>query len=107
MIDKALGLGCPEPPETYSSSSHLYTELGIPPEASGTVGAPRTARAKRDRSAQRNTPRSRRRTRAGKPVSGHPSTNAESATELPGGDGTHSGRRRRPRRAASVAVPVN
>ncbi|MDA3656776.1 DEAD/DEAH box helicase [Mycobacterium xenopi] len=107
MIDKALGLGCPEPPETYSSSPHLYTELGIPPEAGGTVGAPRTAQANHDRFAPRNAPRSRRRTRAGKPASGHPTSNGELATEPPRGDGTHSGRRRRPRKAAGVAAPVN
>ncbi|EUA06923.1 helicase conserved C-terminal domain protein [Mycobacterium xenopi 4042] len=83
MIDKALGLGCPEPPETYSSSPHLYTELGIPPEAGGTVGAPRTAQANHDRFAPRNAPRSRRRTRAGKPASGHPTSNGELATEPP------------------------
>jgi superfamily II DNA/RNA helicase len=112
MIDKALRLGCPEPPETYSSSPHLYAELGIPPEAGGTVGAPRTAQPARtasDRSRARNTPRSRRRTRAGKPASGHPITNTEPAAETPTGDGTHSGRRRRrrPRRTAGVGSPAN
>src|SRR5207248_2714483 len=40
LIDKALGLGCPDPAETYSSSPHLYAELDIPTKASGTVGAP-------------------------------------------------------------------
>ncbi|HUX71861.1 MAG TPA: DEAD/DEAH box helicase [Cellulomonadaceae bacterium] len=35
LIDKALGLGIPEPVETYSSSAHLYTELDIP---TGTKG---------------------------------------------------------------------
>ena len=30
MIDKALGLDCPDPAETYSSSPHLYAELDIP-----------------------------------------------------------------------------
>jgi superfamily II DNA/RNA helicase len=35
LIDKALGLGIPEPVETYSSSAHLYTELDIP---AGTKG---------------------------------------------------------------------
>ncbi len=35
LIDKALGLGVPEPVETYSSSEHLYTDLNIP---AGTKG---------------------------------------------------------------------
>jgi superfamily II DNA/RNA helicase len=113
MIDKALGLGCPKPPETYSSSPHLYSELGIPADAGGTVGAPRSTtqdkRAAGDGSAPRNTNRSRRRTRAGKPVSGHPSSNGEAAAETPAGENTHSGRRRRrrPRKAASAAAPAN
>ncbi|HZU49687.1 MAG TPA: DEAD/DEAH box helicase [Mycobacterium sp.] len=109
MIDKALELGCPEPPETYSSSPHLYAELGIPAEAGGTVGTPRTTQSKRDGSAPRNGNRSRRRTRAGKPASGHPTTNGEAVAETPAGDGAHSGRRRRrrPRKAASAAAPAN
>ncbi len=44
LIDDALGLRQPEPEETYSTSEHLYTELGIPREATGTL-----PRAKRDR----------------------------------------------------------
>ncbi|KWX67154.1 DEAD/DEAH box helicase, partial [Mycobacterium sp. NAZ190054] len=44
MIDKALGLGTPEPAETYSSSPHLYEELNIPTDAGGSIGKPaRTA----------------------------------------------------------------
>lgn len=35
LIDKALGLGIPEPVETYSSSPNLYTDLDIP---AGTKG---------------------------------------------------------------------
>ena len=37
MIDKALGLDTPDPVETYSSSPHLYEELGIPADATGSV----------------------------------------------------------------------
>jgi len=44
LIDDALGLGMPEPEETYSTSEHLYTQLDIPREATGTL-----PRAKRDR----------------------------------------------------------
>lgn len=35
LIDKALGLGVPEPVETYSSSPHLYTDLNIPEGTKG------------------------------------------------------------------------
>ena len=47
MIDKALGLGSPDPAETYSNSPHLYAELGIPTEAGGKVGTPRKSPVKR------------------------------------------------------------
>jgi superfamily II DNA/RNA helicase len=87
LISDALDLGQPEPEETYSTSEHLYTELGIPREATGTL-----PRAMRDRAgleaeavedigetgkvrsprARRATPRRRRRTRAGRELGGGP-----------------------------------
>lgn len=118
MIDKALGLGCPDPAETYSSSPHLYAELGIPTEARGTVGAPRKSQAKRAASAQRDgaqssprkSSRQRQRTRGGKPATGHPVTNGEaeaSASSSASGDGAHSGRRRRRRTRKSAGVSAS
>ena len=44
LINDALSLGMAEPEETYSTSEHLYTELDIPCEATGTL-----PRAMRDR----------------------------------------------------------
>jgi superfamily II DNA/RNA helicase len=133
MIDKALGLGCPDPAETYSSSPHLYTELDIPTEARGTVGSPRKSQAKRASSGERgsdqsearprNSSRQRQRTRAGKSVTGHPAmgaaagaTNGDAEPSAAGtatansGDGAHDGRRRRrrrPRKSAGVAANAN
>jgi superfamily II DNA/RNA helicase len=121
MIDKALNLGCPDPAETYSSSPHIYEELGIPTDATGTVGGPRRSAAKRpdkDKSEKRissadsdserpSRDRSRRRTRAGKTATGHPEVagadaNGESAdapgTECDNGEAPAAGRRRRRRR---------
>jgi superfamily II DNA/RNA helicase len=115
LIDKALGLGCPAPPETYSSSPHLYTELDIPTDATGSVGPAKRARpakrAARDGSeraagddAERPArARSRRRTRGGKAATGHvqqaeaeqPEVSAESARRR---------RRRRPRKAAAASA---
>src|SRR5580700_1795768 len=37
LINDALDLGKPEPEETYSTSEHLYTQLDIPREATGTL----------------------------------------------------------------------
>ena len=44
LINEALGLGHPEPPETYSTSEHLYSALDIPAGISGNL-----PRARRDR----------------------------------------------------------
>jgi superfamily II DNA/RNA helicase len=44
MINEALGLDLADPPETYSTSEHLFTALGIPSEAGS-----RLPRARRDR----------------------------------------------------------
>ena len=96
LINDALGLGQPEPEETYSTSEHLYTELDIPREATGTLPramrgragleaeavedigetgrirsprSPRSPRARRGQGvgeAKRSSPRRRRRTRAGR-----------------------------------------
>ena len=116
LIDKALGLGCPDPAETYSSSPHIYEELNIPTDISGTVGGPARTATKRtekrtvesssaDRPARTKT-RTRRRTRGGESGNGHPegATPAESdaapqaeANES-NGDASTAGRRRRRRR---------
>jgi superfamily II DNA/RNA helicase len=45
LISEGLGLGQPEPAETYSTSEHLFTDLGIPPGVTGTL--PRELRGAR------------------------------------------------------------
>ena len=127
MIDKALGLGSPDPAETYSNSPHLYTELSIPTETDGAVGSPRKSPVKRrsterdgtkpEKSRQRST--TRRRTRGGQPVTGHPAANPvtngtsgeAAAQETPSGSpATPTGsarRRRRRRKPANATAPAN
>ena len=123
-IDTALGLDCPNPAETYSSSPHLFTELDIPADAAGRVGPAKQAPRREpgaDSSALRAsgssrrrdggpTPRgtkSRRRTRGGKRVTGHVETQPDSTpAETKTADASaHSGqgrRRRRPRQSATT-----
>lgn len=119
-IDKALALGCPDPAETYSSSPHIYDELGIPSDATGRIGEPPKAAAKRDpdekrissadsadRPAKTRT-RTRRRTRGGQAATGHPegtsapeteSTDSAPVTDQDStGEASTAGRRRRRRR---------
>ncbi len=81
-INSALGLGIPEPVETYSRSEHLRSDLGIPENATGTV---RRAPAREpdavveEREARQPRKRNRRRTRGGKAVDAAEGTTAESA----------------------------
>jgi superfamily II DNA/RNA helicase len=45
IIDKTLGLEMPEPPETYHTSAHLYTDLDIRTDVSGTLPSAERTRA--------------------------------------------------------------
>jgi superfamily II DNA/RNA helicase len=45
IVDKTLGLEMPEPPETYHTSAHLYTDLDIPTDISGTLPTAERTRA--------------------------------------------------------------
>ncbi|MFF0456856.1 DEAD/DEAH box helicase [Nocardia africana] len=82
-IDSALGLGMPEPVETYSRSEHLRSDLGIPESATGTVRRAAPAREPdavvEEREARQPRKRNRRRTRGGKAADAPESTTAESA----------------------------
>ncbi|WP_124713359.1 DEAD/DEAH box helicase [Mycolicibacterium nivoides] len=130
-IDKALSLNCPDPAETYSSSPHIYEELGIPNDATGRIGEPLKAKAKAKRSPDekrisstdedrpaRTRTRSRRRTRGGESATGHPegttapaqdSADAAPVTESDDTAGEASTaarrrRRRRPRKAETATA---
>ncbi len=69
LIDRALEFGKPEPVETYSSSPHLYEELGIPAGAKGRLKSRGVASTRpTDSPATEQKPtgsRTRRRTRSG------------------------------------------
>ena len=111
MIDKALDLNCPDPAETYSSSPHLYTELDIPTDAGGRVGpASKSQRREPGKTSERpSRNRTRRRTRGGKPATGHveaqaETTAAEKAAADTGRSDQRRRRRRRPRQPTSSAL---
>ena len=62
VINKALDLPFDEPQETYSTSEHLYHDLGIPPGTKGRIVDPAAARAPRAPTVRRATvARARRR----------------------------------------------
>ncbi|TGD84174.1 DEAD/DEAH box helicase [Mycolicibacterium sp. CH28] len=117
MINTVLKLDCADPAETYSSSPHFYEELGIPTDATGSVGGPSKARqpksdgsrvssadAKRERPSRT---RPRRRTRGGQGTTGHVENAAEGQPEgeatAPTGDGSPARKRRRRRRPGNTA----
>ncbi|WP_107080005.1 DEAD/DEAH box helicase [Streptomyces sp. NBRC 109706] len=109
LINKALALSFPDPPETYSTSPHLFAELGIPEGTRGTLpraertraglaaeevedlGGPQAKRGgRRGQSAAAEAPakrparpkRQRRRTRGGEPL-GEASAPAEGTVPAP------------------------
>ncbi|MET9326442.1 DEAD/DEAH box helicase [Tsukamurella sp. NPDC003166] len=92
LIDKALGLGKPEPAETYSSSEHLFTDLGIDPKVKGSLpGVRKRAEGEvveRKPREKRERTRTRTRTRGGQKVDG--AAPAEAATEALTSDGAPS-----------------
>ncbi len=81
VINKTLDLPFEEVPETYSTSEHLYHDMGIPAGAKGRIvperprvpaeesGSGGASREDRERPARRRT-RSRTRTRGGQPAAG-------------------------------------
>lgn len=66
LINRTLGLDHAEPPETYSTSPHLFTDLGIPRGTKGRIG--RGSRGAGATAERRTRRRPRRRTRGGKPI---------------------------------------
>ncbi|MFS0884275.1 DEAD/DEAH box helicase [Aeromicrobium sp. 179-A 4D2 NHS] len=125
LINKALDLPYDEPQETYSTSDHLFHDLGISREAKGRLrpAAPKEPR-EGGRDAQRggqrgegqreggsrSRNRNRQRTRGGKPVEGGeqaPATESSapeaSGEQKPAGEG--QARRRRRRRRPSGGQP--
>ena len=128
LISDAHGLGMPEPVETYSTSSHLFTDLGIPTTVAGRLPLGKRTRAglgaeyvdeEGDRKPRRgeggtsgrrrrvpvegeatstSPQRSRRRTRSGRSAEGAAAETAPPG-EVDRAEG--SGRRRRRRRGGS------
>ncbi|MFI2451850.1 DEAD/DEAH box helicase [Streptomyces sp. NPDC019539] len=132
LINKALDLKFNDPAETYSTSPHLFEELGIPagtkgvlpraertragldaeeledlgePGGRGARSGPRTRTAERsERPAHTRTPRQRRRTRGGAPLEAEAAVTAEApaAVEETTEEAPRTPRRRRRTRVAAT-----
>ncbi len=124
VINNTLGLPFEEPQETYSTSAHLYHDLGIDPAARGRIVPAKPPAARTDDSGSRTRrsedrtrtrgeerTRSRRRLRNGVPLERDPSTvpaPPENAPTDPAPEGHPGGprkrnRRRRTQRSAELA----
>jgi superfamily II DNA/RNA helicase len=124
MINKALDLPFDEPQETYSTSEHLYHDLGIAPGTKGRIADPKPAERRSDRSDRsdrpdragrgeggerparnRNRTRTRTRTRGGEAVveTTGPATagTPDAGSDTAGGSGEGPSRNRRRRRRRS------
>ncbi|WP_311202766.1 DEAD/DEAH box helicase [Actinophytocola gossypii] len=106
LISDTLGLDLPEPVETYSTSEHLYTDLGIPAGSTGRLPLAKRTRAGLDaepeedlggRSRGRGKGRNRRR---GGDADGPARTSAHTTD----GEGGEQRRRTRRRRRGGVEV---
>jgi superfamily II DNA/RNA helicase len=120
VINNALDLGHPEPPETYSTSEHLFSALGIPADAGSRLAADKKDRQgleaeeledfaetgrnrsssghrsdESDRGRTRRRSGSRRRTRGGVPVVKDGGPTADHASGHNSGHASNPRRRRR------------
>lgn len=108
LIDKALDLGKGEVPETYSSSPHLYTDLGIPEGTKGTVPGAHPHHREQEEPRAPKEPRQRRRRRTHGADSSSEQAPLEHATtdhaERASGEAAPRARRRRRRTRGGVEV---
>ena len=90
IIDKTLGLDMPEPPETYHTSPHLYTDLDIPTDVIGTLPTAERTRAGLSAEVEEDLggdpPRRRQRRSGGRPTA-EPAVATEAVASGGGRDG--------------------
>ncbi|QFU93585.1 DEAD/DEAH box helicase [Amycolatopsis sp. YIM 10] len=124
LISDTLGLDMPEPVETYSTSKHLFSDLGIPEDASGrlplakrtraglsaepeeNLGGKRRGRSETESTVKR-TRRPRRRTRGGADAAAEieAADAAKTSGEAPADGKTEDRPRRRRTRGAGGSKP--
>jgi superfamily II DNA/RNA helicase len=104
MVNRTLELPFPDPPETYSTSEHLYSALDIPTTAKGTL--PRAARTREGLAAEKvedlgETGRKRRGSRT--PEAGGRSETAETSEDAERPKPKRNRNRKRTRGAGAAA----
>jgi superfamily II DNA/RNA helicase len=118
LINSSLGLPYPDPTETYSTSEHLFHDMGIPPGTRGRLVPPHEDEPQpvsSGRSPARSSGRQRQRTRGGKasdrpamaePATGGQQTKVNEPTESATGTNGRAPARRRSRSRTRRGKPV-
>ncbi|GAA1307069.1 DEAD/DEAH box helicase [Saccharothrix xinjiangensis] len=111
MISDTLGLGKPEPVETYSTSDHLFAELDIPAGSTGRLPLGLRTRAGLDAEPEENlksdkkASRRKRRGRGAGEAGGDEPTPKSSSSSSPPSEGEEGTKRPRRRRRSRAGVP--
>ena len=95
MINKALDLPFDEPQETYSTSEHLFHDLGIPPGTKGRIVDPRAASSRAPSAPRRAAAGRGRGGRRGRRPRGAPAAAAPAQRHRASRSGEPAGRRGR------------
>ncbi|MFJ8541383.1 DEAD/DEAH box helicase [Streptomyces sp. NPDC093586] len=104
LINKALDLGFSDPPETYSTSPHLYTDLGIPEGTKGVL--PRSERTRAGLDAEELEDLGEPGGRGGRARGGRGGRDESRPADRERSSGTTPRRRRRTRGGAQVDAPA-
>jgi superfamily II DNA/RNA helicase len=107
LIDKTLGLGMPQPPETYHTSAALFSDLDIPTDISGTLPTAERSRAGLSAEIEEDLGGgSRRRDRSRAPSRGQ-GQRREGPSSAPSSDSDDRPKRQRRRRRVDEEGPVS
>uniref|UniRef100_UPI00209AB9A9 DEAD/DEAH box helicase n=1 Tax=Streptomyces sp. JHA26 TaxID=1917143 RepID=UPI00209AB9A9 len=104
LINKALDLGFNDPPETYSTSPHFYTDLGIPEGTKGVL--PRSERTRAGLDAEELEDLGEPGGRGGRARGGRGGRDESRSAGRERSSGTTPRRRRRTRGGAQVEAPA-
>jgi superfamily II DNA/RNA helicase len=98
LIDKSMGLGMPQPPETYHTSPALYSDLDIPTDVSGTLPTAERSRAGLAAEVEEDLGGGRRRRDGGRGKRGRPSETTGPDSSAVSGEAAERPKRQRRRR---------
>jgi superfamily II DNA/RNA helicase len=105
LIDKSMGLGMPQPPETYHTSAALYSDLDIPADISGTLPTAERNRAGLSAEVEEDLGGGRRRREPTRGRGRRPGGAGPSSDAAPRADESERPKRQRRRRRMDSDLP--